>query len=115
MKNAGLFILSVCTIAIAAVGLLNWAAAPFNLLGLALQVPSGALLIAGYVLGFVCTLGLFFSRMAVHTASSQRLSEWQHQDEKLLQQVQTDREKQLEAKIQTLESALQRALKKSSP
>jgi hypothetical protein len=38
--------------------------------------------------------------------------EWQTQDEKLMAAVTSDREKQLEAKISTLEAALKTALKK---
>lgn len=42
----------------------------------------------------------------------QQLSQWQAQDAKLAAAVQTDREKQLEAKIVTLETALKQALSK---
>jgi uncharacterized integral membrane protein len=114
MKSAGALILSLGTIFVFIVGLLNWVTAPFNLLGLSLNLPLGVLLIAGYILGFICTFGLLISQATARTASTQRLAQWQLQDEKLLTQVQSDREKQLEAKIQTLETALQRALDKRS-
>ncbi len=43
-----------------------------------------------------------------------KLKEWQQQDAKLAVEVQSDKEKQLEAKIATLETALKQALKKES-
>lgn len=46
----------------------------------------------------------------VRQESSEKLKEWQSQDHKLLADIQSDREKQLQAKIQTLEVALKQAL-----
>jgi uncharacterized integral membrane protein len=45
--------------------------------------------------------------------TSEKVLEWQTQDAKLAAEVKSDREKQLEAKVATLESALKQALKKS--
>jgi uncharacterized membrane protein YraQ (UPF0718 family) len=44
--------------------------------------------------------------------NQQKKLEWQAQDEKLMAAVTSDREKQLQAKISTLEAALKTALKK---
>jgi hypothetical protein len=69
--------------------------------------------IIGFAIGFV--IGGGWLRMLVankERASSKALTKWEAEDQKLLTQVQTDREKQLEAKIATLETALQKALKK---
>ena len=67
----------------------------------------------GFAIGFV--FGGGWLRMLLSNkerASTKALTKWDVEDQKLLTQVQTDREKQLEAKIATLESALQKALKK---
>ena len=50
--------------------------------------------------------------LLIHQQNEKRLEKWQNQDAKLLVEVQSDKEKQLEAKIATLEAALKRALKK---
>jgi hypothetical protein len=70
--------------------------------------------VIGFAIGFV--IGGGWLRMLVankERAGTKALTKWEAEDQKLLTQVQTDREKQLEAKIATLESALQKALKKS--
>lgn len=69
--------------------------------------------VIGFAVGFV--VGGGWLRMLLSTkekASTKALTKWEAEDQKLLTQVQTDREKQLEAKIATLETALQKALKK---
>lgn len=85
---------------------------PFSLFGAIAYVPQGLLLVSGYVLGVALTLSVFWARVQTEQKSVKALSKWEGEDQKLLQQVQSDKEKQLEAKIATLESALQRALKK---
>lgn len=91
---------------------INITPVPFSLFGAVAYVPQGLLLVSGYVLGVALTLSVFWSRVATAQKSVQALTKWEGEDQKLLQQVQSDKEKQLEAKIATLESALQRALKK---
>jgi uncharacterized integral membrane protein len=113
MKSLGTIVLVIGTIVVVIIGLMNGATAALSLFGAQLTVPSGALLVGGYLSGVACTFALLANRYGSASKSNQRLVEWQAQDEKLLGQVQTDREKQLEAKIATLEAALQRALKKS--
>jgi uncharacterized integral membrane protein len=112
MKNIGTIALLIGTIVVFIIGLSNTAAVAFSIFGAAVSLPEGVLLIAGYLVGVGLTFTLLLSRYNAKTASNARLQQWDKQDEKLLQQVQTDREKQLEAKIATLEAALQRALKK---
>jgi hypothetical protein len=78
-----------------------------------IQCTGGGLLFGTYALGFVVC---FLSGLPL-LGSSQgnniaKLKEWQGQDAKLLKEIQTDKEKQLEAKIATLEAALKQALKK---
>jgi len=112
MKNIGTIVLLIGTIVVFIIGLSNTAAVALSIFGAPLSLPEGVLLIAGYVVGVALTFTLLLTRYQAKTASNVRLQQWDQQDQKLLQQVQTDREKQLEAKIATLEAALQRALKK---
>lgn len=110
--KAGNLILGIGTLIIVFLSLLNGGPAALNLFGAHMTVPAGAVIIVSYLLGFLCTLLLLITRYTASSASSQRMIEWQAQDAKLLEQVKSDREKQLEAKIATLETALQKALKK---
>lgn len=112
MKNIGIILLALATIIILAIGFTSGATTTLNLFAMQAAVPAGAVLIAGYIIGVGCTFALLASRYSAKAASSQQIEQWQAQDQKLLQQVQTDKEKQLEAKIATLEAALQRALKR---
>ncbi len=79
--------------------------------GAAHELPVGFLLLAGLLLG-----GLTGTSIARVLAASDRREkkklEWDTQDAKLAAEVKSDREKQLEAKIATLESALKTALNK---
>jgi hypothetical protein len=85
----------------------------FNLLGMALNATPGLLVVVAYVAGAVIgtasMIPLIGSKGAENVA---KLKEWQEQDAKLAVEVQSDKEKQLEAKIATLESALKKALQK---
>ena len=62
-----------------------------------------------FTFGHMAGFKMYARREAVQ---SKTLAAWQKQDAKLVAEVQSDKEKQLEAKIATLEAALQRALKK---
>lgn len=85
-----------------------------NIMGSALHCTGGALLFGTYALGFViCFLsGLPMLGNYSQAANIAKLKEWQGQDAKLLKEIQSDKEKQLEAKIATLEAALKQALKR---
>lgn len=73
-----------------------------------------ALIVAGSFFGGALVMyGFAAQKLSQDKASEKALSKWESEDQKLLQQVQSDREKQLEAKIATLEAALNKALKKS--
>ncbi len=70
------------------------------------------ILIAELLIGYGLGIGHGLSLVAQSKQKEQRSAEWQAQDVKLVAEVKSDREKQLEAKIATLESALKQALKK---
>jgi uncharacterized integral membrane protein len=91
----------------------NLAMVPFNLLVTTASIPVGAVVFGSFVIGGLLSAFYFASNANRKSAASAKaLTKWDAEDQKLLTQVQSDREKQLEAKIATLESALQRALKK---
>jgi uncharacterized integral membrane protein len=111
-KNIGLVLFGVFACIVIALAVTNTAGVTVSIFGAHLAATVGGALIAGFVLGCLATQSLLISGVYAKHESAKRLTEWEAQDQKLLQQVQTDREKQLEAKIATLEAALQRALKK---
>ena len=65
--------------------------------------------VVGAMIGVTSLLPFMKGRQEENVA---KLKEWQEQDAKLAIEVQSDKEKQLEAKIATLEAALKQALKK---
>jgi uncharacterized protein YlxW (UPF0749 family) len=65
-----------------------------------------------FVCGFLIPLSILGIRHQQNINSSKHLADWQKQDAKLASEINSDREKQLEAKIATLEAALKSALKK---
>ena len=111
-RNLPIILIMLVTLIIGALSFVNGTMVSMSLFGAALQVPEGFLLGGGYVLGMILSLPVVMARLASQKASHKQLSQWQTQDNKLAGQVQSDKEKQLEAKIATLEAALQRALKK---
>jgi hypothetical protein len=68
------------------------------------------LILASIILGVAATSLIGTMR---RSSEGKRLSNWQTQDAKLVAEIKSDREKQLEAKIATLETALKSSLKKS--
>lgn len=84
-----------------------------NIAGATFQSPVGTALIALYIVGVVVGIISILPFIAgTRKTDAEKLKDWQKQDTKLLKEVQSDKEKQLEAKIATLEVALKQALKK---
>ena len=111
-KNLPIILIVLVTLIIGALSFVNGALVSLSLFAASIQVPEGFLLGGGYVLGMVLSLPVVMARLASDKASHKQVAQWQNQDNKLAQQIQSDKEKQLEAKVATLEAALQRALKK---
>ena len=85
----------------------------FNLFGMAMSASPGLIVIVSYLLGAIFGGGSMIPLVGHKGAENvAKLKEWQEQDAKLAVEVQSDKEKQLEAKIATLESALKKALQK---
>lgn len=79
-----------------------------NTLQIDLTVLTVSSLLSGGMFGFCLRLA-----WSVQKITSANQTKWQVQDAKLIAEVKSDREKQLEAKIQTLEAALKQSLKKN--
>jgi hypothetical protein len=75
------------------------------------NLPAGACLLLSWLGGL--GLAVAWRQLTLPKIKSETAKiDWQVQDVKLMAQIKSDRENQLEAKIATLESALNKALKK---
>lgn len=84
-----------------------------SVIALKFSATGGAALLVGYGIGVLMSYAACFPLISLgKQANSQKLQQWQDQDVKLAASIKSDREKQLEAKITTLESALKQALGK---
>jgi len=83
----------------------------FNIFTWALTIPLWTINLSCLSLGAV---GGYLIRLVIgsKTTNDERKLDWQAQDAKLMASIASDKEKQLEAKIATLEAALKNALKK---
>ncbi len=82
-------------------------------MGSALDLAPGYLALGTFALGIVSVLSFALVRQGKKMASNKIEGEWEKQDAKLLNEVQTDKVKLLEAKIDTLETALKSALSRN--
>jgi uncharacterized integral membrane protein len=98
---------------VVAISVMNTAAVAFNLPGAVVNVPLGVISFGAYAIGLAGVLAASQGTIKIkERISEQKQVEWQKQDEKLGKEVLTDKISQLEAKIQTLETALKSALDK---
>jgi hypothetical protein len=84
-----------------------------TVLGLTLSTPVAGAILIGAGLAFAMPI-YGYLLLNKDQANLKQISQWQAQDAKLAAAVTSDREKQLEAKIATLETALKTALKKQA-
>ena len=84
---------------------------PITLPGIHVDVSLALIAVKFYALGAVSAFSLWKIRSKKLKGQATQL-QWQAQDAKLQAEIRSDREKQLEAKIATLETALGAALKK---
>ena len=102
------FVAALCIYAATSQQTLN-----LQLFGLNMTVSAAISLFVGYIAGVLIGAGSIIPFIQKGNSENvEKLKTWQEQDAKLALEVQSDREKQLEAKIATLESALKQALKK---
>lgn len=84
---------------------------PINYFSIQMNVSLALLVIKPYLVGVASTYFFFRLRSKEKIAQTKQL-EWKHQDAKLQAEIYSDEKKLLEAKIATLEVALEKALKK---
>lgn len=111
-RNAIIALSAILLLATIVVAVQNGAAVALSLFGAALQVPLGALIGAFFVAGMIAPMALWSIRTTKEAAADKTQLEWQKQDTKLIAEIESDKIKQLHAKIETLEAALDKALKK---
>ncbi|HEY9760783.1 MAG TPA: hypothetical protein V6C97_36855 [Oculatellaceae cyanobacterium] len=76
-----------------------------------ISLPAAAAVVTGWIAGGLCLLA--YRQLSMPKLQSEKiLQTWDKQDTKLAAEIQSDKEKQLLAKIQTLETALDKMLKK---
>jgi uncharacterized integral membrane protein len=113
-RNIYLVISAALIILMAVLGFMNAnAATALNLMGSNVTITLGTILFGSFAVGFVSALCFNATSKLKDIKSEQNQLEWQKQDQKLAIEIQSDKEKQLEAKIQTLEIALKSALDKA--
>jgi uncharacterized integral membrane protein len=100
------------TLLVLILSVMNWQSQEINLFGTMQHLPLGMMILIACVSGALVPLSLLLVGVGRRQGQTKQLQEWQKQDAKLLNQIASDREKQLEAKIVTLEAALKVALKK---
>jgi uncharacterized integral membrane protein len=91
--------------------LMNTAAVSVVMPGTHIDLPLAVVAVKFYALGIISAVCGWKIRSKTLKVEAKQL-EWQAQDAKLQAEIRSDREKQLEAKIATLEVALNAALKK---
>ena len=96
----------------AVLALVNSQAVTLSVLGSQLNAPLSVVLVASMLVGTLAGYSLLLLKRPEQVSEKKQL-EWAAQDAKLMAEVKSDREKQLEAKISTLETALKQALAKN--
>jgi uncharacterized integral membrane protein len=92
------------------VAVTNMAVVSLQGFGGPVAVPFAGVVIGAYACGLLTIGSLWRSFTAREKRGEQKMVEWEKQDAKLMQEIATDREKLLEAKVATLETALAKAL-----
>ncbi|HMO24330.1 MAG TPA: hypothetical protein PKC98_25485, partial [Candidatus Melainabacteria bacterium] len=95
-------------------GLLGYAVAMpgLTLFGATSSAPLACFLSGTFILGLIPGLSFMLFRQKKKAISKEKEIEWDKQDQKLGKEIESDKVKQLEAKIETLETALKSALAK---
>lgn len=113
-KSIGPIIFSVATaVIVLALTFSNTTAVKLSFFGNGIDFAPGYLALSTYFLGAVSVLSFAMVRATKKIASGQIEKEWEKQDAKLSTEIQSDKVKQLEAKIVTLETALKSALSRN--
>lgn len=104
---------SILTLALLYLSAVNAQMVAFSAFGRSTEIPLGLITVVSFVAGGLTLLPAVRSK-AKEIKSEKIQTKWVEEDAKLTKEIASDREKQLEAKIVTLEAALKQALKKKS-
>jgi len=110
-KTGAIGVFAVTTVFTIALIVCNWHETSLNLCGLS----TGMSLALGFVFAWIMGVAGGLALVAANDKSAlnqEKKLAWEAQDAKLMASVASDKEKQLEAKITTLEAALKTALKR---
>jgi hypothetical protein len=77
-------------------------------------VSLATVVLLSYLCGLASVGSFWLSRKRREQRGEQKIAQWANQDQKLLAEIASDKEKLLEAKIATLDVALKTALRKKS-
>lgn len=111
-RNAIIALSVILLLATFVVAAQNGAAVTVSLFGAALQAPLAVLIVAFFFAGMIAPMALWSVRTSKEATAGKTQLEWQKQDTKLIAEIESDKIKQLQSKIETLEAALDKALKK---
>ncbi len=111
MPKLFLFLAIVCVGLTLLVCFFNPANVPVHFFKCDLNLPLWVMVVKGYVLGAATIFCVYSTRRKEEKVEQKKL-EWKTEDAKLQTEIQSDRVHQLELQVQTLESALDKALKR---
>jgi uncharacterized integral membrane protein len=103
-------IFALLSLVIICLSLVNWQSVSLNLFSSPLNLPLGLFSLTAFLTGALTTWFVFFA-IDKRKESIKTQVNWQSQDAKLIAEMVADKERLLQAKIDTLESALKTALK----
>ena len=92
----------------------NWQITNLSAFANTFQIPLAAINLVCLASGCIVGFSLNFALSRGKVSNQRKLEEWQAQDAKLAASLVSDKEKQLEAKIATLETALKNSLKRQT-
>ena len=110
-KNLFLFLAVLLVAAVITMACFNMAVVPVTLFSLHINVPMAALIAKCYVMGLLTSYCVWLMQKKEVTIEQKKL-EWKTEDAKLQTEIQSDKVHQLELQVKTLESALDKALKR---
>ena len=96
--------------AVIGLSVFNWQLVSINLFSFTMNLPFGLCIVIAFLSGSVATWSAYLSLHKKKESIKTQVN-WQAQDAKLIAEMVGDKERLLQAKIDTLESALKTALK----
>lgn len=111
-KVGAIILLAIAVIIVALISFQNPQNTSIQFFGTAPSLPLYGVVLISFFIGLVPSIGFSAVKQQKAAISDTKVKEWEKQDEKLITEIESDKVKQLEAKIETLETALKAALGK---